>query len=80
MPGAIHATTQELVRVTNEGCINAQSVCELRTKVAAQSLGMPVTVVLDNAPYQRCQMVRDRAAALHIELLFLVTVHGPKIL
>lgn len=69
--GAIHATTHELVRVTNEGYINAQCVCELLTKVAGQSLGMPVTVVLDNAPYQRCQMVQNMAAALRIELLFL---------
>ncbi len=52
--GAIHATTHELVRVTNEGYINAQCVCELLTKVAAQSL---ITVVLDNAPYQRCRTV-----------------------
>ena len=28
--GAINATTHELVRITNEGYINAQSVCELR--------------------------------------------------
>ncbi len=47
------------------------SVCELLTKIAAHSMGMPLTVVLDNAPYQRCQAVRDMAAALHIELLFL---------
>ena len=71
MLGAINATTHELVRVTNEGYINACSVCELLTKIAAQSMGMPLTVVLDNAPYQRCQAVRDMAAALHIELLFL---------
>ena len=69
--GAINATTHELVRVTNEGYINACSVCELRTKIAAHNMGRPLTVVLDNAPYQRCQAVRDMAAALHIELLFL---------
>ncbi|MGC9259468.1 MAG: hypothetical protein ACP5I8_05225 [Phycisphaerae bacterium] len=34
---------------------------------------MPIAVVSDNAPYQRCQAVRDRAAALYIELLFLGT-------
>ncbi len=30
-----------------------------------------MTVVLDNAPYQRCSLVRERAAALGIELLVL---------
>jgi transposase len=69
--GAINAMTHELVRVTNEGYINSQSVCELLGKIAAQSLGVPITVVLDNAPYQRCRFVQDMAAALHLELLFL---------
>lgn len=31
----------------------------------------PLTVVLDNARYQRCRLVMDAAAALDIELLFL---------
>jgi transposase len=31
----------------------------------------PVTIVLDNARYQRCECVRTRAAELGVELLFL---------
>lgn len=69
--GAINAVTHALVRVTNETYINSQSVCELLGKIAARSVGVPITVVLDNAPYQRCRLVRERAAALGIELLFL---------
>ena len=31
----------------------------------------PITLVLDNAKYQRCALVQDLAAVLNIELLFL---------
>lgn len=42
------------------------------TQLAAQATaGVPVTVVLDNARYQRCQLVLAHAAGLGIELLFL---------
>ena len=44
---------------------------ELLRKIAAQSVGRPVTLVLDNARYQYCQVVRDLADQLGIELLFL---------
>jgi len=48
----LNAITHELVAVTNDTYINAQSVCELLRKVAALGLGVPVTLVLDNARYQ----------------------------
>ena len=32
---------------------------------------IPITLVLDNARYQRCQLVIDLAATLNIELLYL---------
>ncbi len=68
--GAINAVTHELVRVANEGYINSQSVCELLKKIAELDLDKPITVVLDNARHQRCRLVQDLAATLHIELLF----------
>jgi transposase len=41
------------------------------TQLAALGLGVPLTVVLDNARYQRCKLVMEQAASLGIELLFL---------
>jgi len=32
---------------------------------------VPVTLVMDNARYQRCNVVREFAESLNIELLFL---------
>ena len=69
--GALNAVTHELITVTNDSYINAQSVCELLHKLVALNLGIPITLVLDNVRYQRCALVQDLAAALHIELLFL---------
>jgi transposase len=69
--GALHAITHQLITVTNESSINALSVCELLEKIAALGLSTPITLVLDNARYQRCQLVLERAGQLGIELLFL---------
>lgn len=46
-------------------------MCELLRKIASQNLSTPVTLVLDNARYQRCKLVQNLADALGIELLFL---------
>jgi transposase len=68
---ALNAITHELVSVTNQSYINAQSVCELLSELAPRHLHMPITVVLDNARYQRCKLVQEWAERLGIELLFL---------
>jgi transposase len=69
--GAFNAISGELVRVTNTNYITAQTVCELLGKIAALGLATPITLVLDNARYQRCRLVEELASALNIELLFL---------
>lgn len=69
--GAINAITHEFISITNDTYINATSVCELLWKLANLNLSIPITVVLDNAPYQRCRAVESFATFLGIELLFL---------
>ncbi len=69
--GALDAITHELVMVSNDTYINAHSVCELLRELAALELGVPITLVLDNARYQKCQLVWAVAEALDIELLYL---------
>ena len=70
--GALNAITREIVTVvTNTGYINSHSVVELLEKLAQQFSDRPITIILDNARYQRCQYVFDAAAKLGIELLFL---------
>ena len=57
--------------MTNLTYINSGTVCELLRKVDSLHLQTPVTLVLDNASYQRCHLVQNLAAELNIELLFL---------
>jgi len=69
--GAFNAVSHELVGVTNSTYVTAQTVCELPRRIAALGLGTAITLVMDNARYQRCQLVKDLADRLEIELLFL---------
>lgn len=68
---ALNAITHDLVLVTNDSYITATSVCALLHQLAALNLTVPITLVLDNARYQRCALVQNLAATLNIELLFL---------
>jgi transposase len=68
---ALNAVTHEVIRVANHSYINAESVCGLLRQIAAAGLPRPITLVLDNARYQRCQLVQGLARSLRIELLFL---------
>jgi transposase len=69
--GALDAVTHRLIRVTNHQYINAESVCALLRAVTEAAVGMPITLVLDNARYQKCALVQGLAASLGIELLYL---------
>jgi transposase len=69
--GALNAITHELVTVTNDTYINAESFCELLRKLAAFKLGIPISLILDNARYQKCALVLAMVDSLKIELCFL---------
>jgi transposase len=69
--GAWNAITRELVAVTNTTVVNTQTMCELLRKIAALGLAGPITLVLDNARYQRNAVVQTLAEELGITLLFL---------
>jgi len=69
---AIDAITHQLISECNDTYINANSVCELLRKIRNQAgATIPITLVLDNARYQRCDLVKILAEELKIELLFL---------
>lgn len=68
---ALDAVTHRVIRVSNHAYINAESVCSLLREVAACGLTGPVTLVLDNARYQKCALVKALALSLGIELLYL---------
>ncbi len=69
--GALHAVSKEMLTITNETYIDAQCVCQLLLEIAKHYGSKPITLVLDNARYQKCALVQGFAAQLGIELLFL---------
>ena len=69
--GAWNAVTRELIAVTNTTVVNTETMCELLRKIAAAGLTGPITLVLDNARYQRNAVVQGLALELGITLLFL---------
>jgi transposase len=68
--GAWNGITRELIHVTNDTRVSSDTVVELLGRIATQTKGA-ITVVLDNARYQRCAAVEAEAERLGIELLFL---------
>src|SRR5271165_3616623 len=68
---AWNAVTRELIAVTNTTVVNTETMCELSRKIADLGLTGPITLVLDNARYQRNAVVQALAAQLGITLLFL---------
>jgi transposase len=69
--GALDAITHQLLTVVNETYIDSHCVAELIGKIVQENFGIPITLVLDNAKYQRCEFVRQFAEKYNIELLFL---------
>jgi len=69
--GALNAITHEVILITNDTYITATQICELLQKIADLGLLIPITLVLDNARYQKCKIVEDLAKSLGIELLYL---------
>jgi transposase len=69
--GAWNAVTRELIAVTNTTVVNTSTMCELLRKIAALGLTGPITLVLDNARYQRNAVVQALATELGITLLYL---------
>jgi len=68
---ALNAVTPEVLRVANHSDSKAASVCGLLRQVAAAGLPRPITLVLDNARCQRCELVQALARSLRIERRFL---------
>jgi transposase len=68
---ALNATTKEIFTVPNLTYVTAETVCELLRLLAGAHPGMPITIVLDNARYQKCVLVQELAQRLGIELLYL---------
>lgn len=69
--GALDSQTHEVITVANDSYITAPTVCDLLEKLREHEPHLPITLVLDNARYQKCNLVFEKATELDIELLHL---------
>jgi len=70
--GALNFISKKIETVTNDSYITSTQVIEMLVKLA-DTYTKPIKVILDNARYQRCTAVTQKAASLGIELVFLPT-------
>jgi transposase len=69
--GFMNARTYETTSVMNDSYLNADSVCKGMDKLRKRYPNKVLYVVLDNAAYQHCKKVQDKATELKINLVFL---------
>lgn len=70
--GALNFVSKKIETVCNDSYITSAQVIELLEKLSV-SFTKPIKIILDNARYQRCAVVTERASELGIELIFLPT-------
>lgn len=69
--GAINFATKKVTTITNTTYITATEICDMLTKVAQEYAGKTIHIALDNARYQKCDAVKNFAASLGIELVYI---------
>lgn len=68
---ALNGITKQIITVENDSYITAIQVKELIEKIVGLGLRIPITLILDNARYQKCKLIKEEAEKYGIELLYL---------
>ena len=71
--GALNFATKKVETVVNATYITSTEVIEMLEKLVREYAGKPIKIVLDNARYQHCKAVLEKAEQLGVELIFLPT-------
>ena len=69
--GAVNFATKKVHTVTNATYITATEICQMLKTVAVEYSGKQIHIVLDNARYQKCELVTSLARELAIDLVYL---------
>ena len=57
--GALNFVTKKVETITNDSYIRSDSVIALINLLITNSIGVPIKLILDNASYQRCNLVKE---------------------
>jgi transposase len=69
--GALNFVTKKVTVVANDTYITATEVCEMLRRIAIEYARKPVHIILDNARYQKCEVVMSLAQELGITLNYI---------
>ena len=69
--GTLNFVSKKVSIVANDAYITASEVCNLLKKVASEYAGKAIYIILDNAKYQKCEIVTELANQLGINLVFI---------
>ncbi len=69
--GVLDFITKKVITVTNDSYITGTEVCELLMRISKEYAGKVVHIILDNARYQKCELVQSKAKELGINLLYI---------
>lgn len=69
--GALNSETKKVSVFTNDTVLDARCVCLFMKSLYSEYKGKAVSIILDNAKYQRCRLVQRYARVLGIELIYL---------
>ena len=75
--GAINFVTRKVHTITNATYITATEICQMLKTVAAEYPSKKIHIVLDNARYQKCELVTSLAKELGIDLVY-IPPYSPK--
>lgn len=69
--GAVNFMAKKVHTVTNTTYITAAEICQMLQTAASEYAGKKIHIVLDNARYQKCEVVTSLVKALSIDLVYL---------
>ncbi len=69
--GCYNAITSETLTVTNDTYITSNEIVRMFKKLRDKHGEEPIDVILDNARYQKCQLVKDAAEQYKINIVYL---------
>lgn len=69
--GAVDAISKRVITHINTTYITAETIIEFLQQIRIHYPEKAIAIVMDNARYQHCQMVMEKAQEMNIEILFL---------
>lgn len=69
--GTVDAISKEVITHINTTLVTAETIVEFFKQLREHYQQKTIVIVMDNARYQRCQMVQDMASRMNIQILFL---------